>query len=260
MRFPIYFFLLMSGFFYLTGNPFYSNDSETNKPGVSGKVAQLKYGRQVNTSSSAKEPEVNSVKAVVAQSAPAIVSDVAAKSTASKTPLAKPLATVARVEDPSLLSSASNPAPAQSDRVGEANTVRAGYNPKKPLDWTVFGNKHKNASLFVPARVRSQDEIDAQGIEGEAIYASRSERPVLAPDNRKLKSTKAKRRKLRAKKAARKARAKRRYARLKRKNKAAYRIARKAKKKAPRKRVAKKKRRKFGFSSTVGSGGQLVGN
>ena len=63
MRYPIYVFFLMSGFFYLTGNPFSDETSKTGKPAIQGKVAQLKYGRRISTSSSEEKTAKTTAKA-----------------------------------------------------------------------------------------------------------------------------------------------------------------------------------------------------
>ena len=49
MRYPVYFFLLLTGFFYLTGKPLQDKDVEKPVAGVVTKVKQLKYAQ--NTSS-----------------------------------------------------------------------------------------------------------------------------------------------------------------------------------------------------------------
>ncbi|MCP4935392.1 MAG: hypothetical protein GY927_14620 [bacterium] len=228
MRYPIYIFLLMSGFFYLTGNPF---SEETSKSGSQGKVVQLKYGRQVNTSASVDKPAEMQPGAVAIAQTPARVITPAAVST----PENKSFATgkAKRFKDPA----------------------------RKPLDWNVFGNKRKNTALTVPVRTRSQDqqdEIDAPGIVDEPKQARGYNPRMLASKNGKYKRAKLKRQELKARRAARKARKRKRLARLKRRSKGSYRIARKSKKKSIRKKNVshKPRRKKFGFSF-VGPQGRL---
>ena len=118
MRFPIYFFLLMSGFFYLTGNPFYNKETETAQTGVDTQVAQLKYGRQVSGSSTAGEPAILQVKtakpkAAVEAKSPVKVAVAEKKSQTS---------TVANVQEPSLVPSALKTVSTESETFGNKQT------------------------------------------------------------------------------------------------------------------------------------------
>ncbi len=255
MRYPIYIFLLMSGFFYLTGNPFSNETSITGEPGVQGKLAKLKYGRQISAPLSVdKTPETTIIANDAKMTATANSYTVAASDKSASVADAK-------VQEPAPATLSTTASTPLTKSFTEGKAKRFNDPTRKAIDWTVFGNKRKNVALTVPVRTRSQDEIDAQGIAGEPKQArsydprelatkSREYKPALASKSRTYKRAKARRQKLKVRKAARKARKTKRLARLKRRSKGVYRIARKAKKKSPKKKTvaSKPRRKKFGFT------------
>ncbi len=255
MRYPIYIFLLMSGVFYLTGNPFLDETSQTGEPGVQGKLAKLKYGRRINAPLSVdKKPETTIIADDAKMTETANSYTVAASDESTSVADTK-------VQEPAPVTLSTTASTPSSKSFTKGQAKRFKDPARKAIDWTVFGNKRKNVALTVPVRPRSQDEIDAEGIAGEPKQVrsydplelatkDRKYKPTLASESRKYKRAEIRRQKLKARKAARKARKTKRLARLKRRTKGAYRIARKAKKKTPEKEeVASKPRRKeFGFT------------
>ncbi len=255
MRYPVYIFLLISGFFYLTGNPFSDETSQTAQQGAQGKVANLKYGRQISEPSTPEN--VAEPQTIAARDKPIVTAkpELVAKSTQSAKILDAQMqpSAVEKASLPSSVVSLEQTSPA-STPFAQDQQKSVESRAKKSLDWTVFGNQRKNASVALPVRTRSQGEIDAPDITGEPAQAAGYEPRELAEKSvRKSQSLKARRAARKARRAARKARrAKRRLARLKRRSKRAYRIARKAKKESAVKQpVANKPRpREFGFAFT----------
>ncbi len=268
MRYPIYIFFLMSGFFYLTGNPFSNETSQTGEAGIQGKVAKLKYGRRVSASSSEdKTAEITTTAADAKMVATAKLDIVTAPGKSLNVSDAKRQpGAVANVQEAAPTTSPTVVSAPERESFTEGKAKRFKDPARKPLDWTVFGNKRKNAALTLPIRSRSQDEIDAQGIVGEPEQAglynprklaikTRKSKRRLTSKSREIKRAKIRREKLKA----RKARKNKRLARLKRRNKGVYRIAGKTKKKPVEKKTAVKKSsgKAFGFSF-VGAQGRLT--
>jgi len=254
MRFPIYVFFLMSGFFYLTGNPFTDETSKTGEPGIQGKVANLKYSRRINAPlkvDKTAETSANSADGKITATAKPYTVAASSKSTSVSDAKMQPSA-VAIAQEPDRVTSPATGSTPENKSFTQGKAKLFKDPARKPLDWTVFGNKRKNAALTVPVRTRSQDEIDAEGIEDEPKQARRYNPRKLASKTRKYNRAKLKRKskRLKAQRAARKARKAKRLARLKRRSKGVYRIARKAKKKPTEKKTVanKPRRKKFGFT------------
>ncbi len=287
MRYPIYFFLLLSGFFYLTGQP---SEDASLQTGADKGQAQLPYARNAaNRSVATLEAEKASkiVKTVVEpvgtntdmvkRTMPAMVN------VASKTPAAEQESAAVKTgtsvsdTDGANVSAKEAVKLAKTDKALEAvqsttlvkkaafgtpsrKTLKSAE--RKKLDWTVFGNRPKHVAAVIPKRVRSRDELDANGLTSERKIVRRKIRKRISLSRSARQAQRRAKNRIRKSRKARiaKRRKSRRYARLNKRNRNIRRIAsRRSMRKAKKKSTSRPKRRKFGFG-TVGGVTSLLGN
>jgi hypothetical protein len=243
MRYAAYFFLFLSGFFYLTGKPMDDKAAQSPTAGTQGKFSQLKYARRTST-----KRNINYSAGQSASAKPKMVKADGAMKIVAVKDQPKPVEKPVMVEKTQIVAEAGSHwlsstrqadknlpvaiADGKSTYTGSLHRSGSQAAPSsKAMDWTVFGNNRDSNSGSVPRAKASQDVLNAERRRADAADLEDANKPTgrLAAKKRKNKSKK--------------------YARLKRKNKGAFRIARRDKKKL-RKKVSNRPRRKtFGFSS-----------
>jgi len=243
MRYAAYFFLLLTGFFYLTGKSMDDKAAQSSKAGTQGKFSQLKYARRTsikrNIDYSAGQSAAAKPKMIQADGDMKIVA-------IKDQP--KPVEKTVRVEKTKIVAEAGShwlSSTKQVDNnlpvaIADGKTTYTGSLQRsgsqaspsgKAMDWTVFGNNKDSNSGSAPRAKAPKDDFDAERRRAEAADLEDANKPTgrLAAKKRKSKSKK--------------------YARLKSKNKGAFRIARRDKKKLRRKVSSRPRRKTFGFSS-----------
>ncbi len=237
MRYPVYFFLLLTGFFYLTGQPM--DDSEdVALRNVEGKAQELKYAKETkkNVLPSADHLEKRlkdndtPVKLARIENPPApiatkedagngkeVAASVAAPAKAvvpAKAARPKPAEKILKAESFRTDQPADSnkktlsPATVSSERINRFGTDK----PKpyrtaarKPLDWTIFGNGRKTVAIDeVKRRSPSRDELDANA--RSLVIASRRSFRSAGLKSRSTTRKKAKRRLVRKTRKARSSR------------------------------------------------------
>ncbi len=287
MRYPIYFFLLLSGFFYLTGQP---GEDKSLQTGADKGQAQLPYARKAANRAVAKLEADKSSKIVKTVVEPVGINTDMVKRTmpaminvASKAPVAKKESAAVKTaavafeggdndESAKVVATLSktDQAPKAVQSANLSNKPALGSKPRssfrsakrKKLDWTVFGNRRKFVAAVIPKRVRSRDELDANGLTSERIIVRRKIRKRRTLSRAARKTQRRAKSRIRKSRKARivKRRKSRRFARLNKRNRNIRRIAsRRSIRKTRRKKVSRSKRRKFGFG-TVGGVTSLLGN
>ena len=307
MRYPIYFFLLLSGFFYLTGKP--NADKPMQTANLDGQITgsgatTLPYARKIAKQSEAGDDNTKMAK-VVSESVktvrnkpantwtlPTAKTDLTkASKPASKADMMKNSVRQASLDTRNNVTATewkttvklSKKETALGTAIGTHLANRESFDSqprkyfrsakRKKLDWTVFGNGRKTVSTAaLPKRVRSRDELDAEGLSSDNIISDRrrvtkrrAASRVSRKAQRRAKRNANKRRvayKAKKRYSAKKRRA-RRYARLHRKNRNIRRIAKRRSAKKPRRRryaSHRRHRKRFGFGTIDGVTSLFGGN
>lgn len=268
MRYPLYLFLLMSCFFYLTGNPFDDTSKSTSTADVQGKVYVLKYARRTSPKVVPAPAPEHQVKIVEVAGEPTGAKNVEAMAHEVTDISEEQWEAVALEQEPKRALKM----PVSPVSLEEPTDKRIKTAAVKKMDWNVFSNERQKVSLIMPVRTGSKRVSKKSRIpERVRRMASRTSGKLVLKKLRKAKKVrkyaKSKRlkkvvkkrqiaRKSRKARSTRKSKSKR-YARLKRKNKGLYRVARRVKKKSVKKRNKRRSRRKtFGFS-VIGGGSRL---
>ena len=290
MRYPVYFFLLLTGYFYLTGKPL--DDKAGQKPvaEVENRETRLKYAektaevvsRTIADSSTKSQTVIKkqpgqggrqtTAKAVVVAAAEPV------KPVEKNAPAAKPVIVAndnlhwltitkpagkrvpiamapGKWRTGSLMADTGTSSSNETAAMPEPQMAgRPGLVGKK-LDWTVFGNgrdKTAGRAMTPPPGMPAQDVADAERIPAGAVDPVYNAGVKSKRVRARRAGRKVYRKRLAARKrVARKKRKFRRYARLKRRSRGAYRIARRSPKKTRRK-LRRSGRKRFGFTTHAG--------
>lgn len=266
MRYPIYFFLLVSGFFYLTGKPV---DDRSPRTVADSGQALLPYARNIAKRSGVEETSVKPLKIAktvveplksvankpvksgtekVRQASLESHNEVTGNSWKTNVKISKKDADSGAVIAPDMANKPSFDSQPQ-------NSLKKA--DRKKLDWTVFGNSRKVVTASLPQRVPSKDQLDAAGLASDTIISQRKlrKRRVVS----RARATRKKQRRIRQRaRNARKYRAvrkkSRKYARLNKRNRNIRRIASRRTVRKPRKKryASRRTRKKFGFGAVNG--------
>ncbi len=272
MRYPIYFFLLLSGIFYLTSEQV---DDKSSKTVATNGQALLPYARKIAKGSAVEETSVEPLK--IAKTVVEPMEPVANKPVKVDTDEIKQ----ASLESQNIVTGKDQKTNVKLSKKETALGVAVGtYLANKPsfdsqpqnnfqkvdrkkLDWTVFGNSRKVVRASLPKRVPTKDQLDAAGLASDNIISTRQLRKRRTVSRATRKSQRQARqrarniRNARNVRNARKSRAartkSRRYARLNKRNRNIRRIASRRSVRKPRKKTASRQRaRKFGFGAVNG--------